>query len=636
MQARPPDDLFHRNAALLHESLQQRLFALDAADIDAHVEIVRTDGGFPACICRHNGEPYRINSRDPLRQAGIWCDNIPFADIKALFVYGCGFGYPIAELFRRKANETIVLVFEHDIRLFAAMLRHVDLAPLLRTNKLAFFVGDYEEFAGEFKRILSSEVFFGITAPSVAMTPDSRRHRGEYTALHRQLIEQFILQVNKLGNDHADTLAGFRHNIANVRTVLENPYLSVLKDKYRNVPAFIISNGPSLDRNIRELQRAKGKGLLLSTDSAITTLMRNGIVPDAICVLERTPGTYHWHFEHTEYPEEVVLLAATVADPRIFASFRGAKLPIFRNSDSNSPFVNKLVGDGSALFGGKSVAHLAFEAAVYMGANPIVLVGQDLAYGEDGATHSRQSVYADDKLKSYVDDKIKSQQIVYVESEKGGLLASNAMWVRFKTIFEQMIAEHPSRTVFNCTEGGAKIAGASGAKLSDAVSRFCIDPLPIPLHALWKENKEKVDLPARYEKRRGIVAELDSFADVYGCLKQLAVQRKAVCERFVERLSREAEAETLQKARMLYDQHISELLTKFLNPHVHAVFFQQAILAGLHRMNELGPQLLSYRLAKGFRFQFDLFDQLEVICDSLDRNFAIAADELRRFDGAGP
>ncbi|GAA3330794.1 hypothetical protein GCM10020331_084750 [Ectobacillus funiculus] len=97
-------------------------------------------------------------------------------------------------------------------------------------------------------------------------------------------------------------------------------------------------------------------------------------------MLERIPESYLYHFQDKEYPEDIALLALAVADPRTFASFTGPKIPIFfRSFESTSQWINRIVGNGSGLYAGLNVSHLAYELAVYMGANPIVFfVGQKL------------------------------------------------------------------------------------------------------------------------------------------------------------------------------------------------------------------------------------------------------------------
>ena len=51
-------------------------------------------------------------------------------------------------------------------------------------------------------------------------------------------------------------------------------------------PAFIVSAGPSLDKNIDELKNIKGRGVIMAVDTAIKPLLKKGIVPDIVASVD--------------------------------------------------------------------------------------------------------------------------------------------------------------------------------------------------------------------------------------------------------------------------------------------------------------------------------------------------------------
>ena len=61
----------------------------------------------------------------------------------------------------------------------------------------------------------------------------------------------------------------------------------------KDIPAFVVASGPSLNKNIEELKRAKGKSLIVAVDSAIPTLLRNDIVPDLFVTLDSKKDIRH-------------------------------------------------------------------------------------------------------------------------------------------------------------------------------------------------------------------------------------------------------------------------------------------------------------------------------------------------------
>jgi hypothetical protein len=622
------NDRFARNLQYLHEPLKQRILRTDPKETQRRIEIVRPKDGYPVCRYIEGGRAVRITSTDPVAQAETWCGQIPFREIGTLFVYGCGFGYPLLEMMRRKQPETQVLVFEPDLHLFIAMLREFDLAPLFETGKFAFFAGPLPELSKEFARFISQPDLFYLTSPSVAFAPGARLFKQTYIRLHTQLFELLALQTKKFGNDPSDTLLGFHHMADNLDEVLENPYLSCLKNRFDNVPAFVIANGPSLDQAIPELKEAVGKGLILCSESAIAPLMKNGIVPDAVCVLERTEKSYRRHFENKRYPEELALLGLAVIDPRIFRSFPGPKIPVFRSRDSDSLLFNRTVGDGSALFGGKSSAHFAFEAALYMGANPIVLVGQDLAYGPDGSTHSRQSVYAEADQQDTV-AMLKAQPAVYVKSNDGRIIRSNAKWNHFKLLFVQMIEQHPQVTVINTTEAGAAIKGTVCAPLADVIRTHCPKPLPHKLHAVIRDSRQTLDIPARQRRVKRLLAELEKYAAIYRALERRTAARQSECERLMRGSVPEPESDRFAELRRFAADNARGVLSDFLHPDLHLTHFQPVLFAGFHKLGELGPIHSPGKFRQAMQAQAELLDGLNALCQSLARNIRIAAGRIR-------
>ena len=67
-----------------------------------------------------------------------------------------------------------------------------------------------------------------------------------------------------------------------------------VKDLIKNIenenkegyPAFIVSAGPSLDKNIDMLKEVKGRGMIMAVDTAIKPLLKKGIVPDIVASVD--------------------------------------------------------------------------------------------------------------------------------------------------------------------------------------------------------------------------------------------------------------------------------------------------------------------------------------------------------------
>ncbi|MFB9761516.1 motility associated factor glycosyltransferase family protein [Ectobacillus funiculus] len=620
------NELFQKNLQCFPEYIKQQIRKVDLEEVEKWIDIVYTKEGDPICKYEKDGKVKHINSRNPWEEAKNWCNQLPLNQMSTLFVYGCGFGYPLIELLKRVHENSWVVVFESELPIFVAMLHYFDLEPVFRIhNKCIFFLGPFEEFSQFFQNFISTYGLLYLTVPSVLFTPTSRLFKKEYLNIQSHIFERLTQKIFSYGNDHYDSLLGFHNMIENVEKILQNPYLSSLKDKFANAPAFIVANGPSLDQSMHELKQVKGKALILCCESAIVPLMKNDIKPDAICVLERIPESYLYHFQDKEYPEDIALLALAVADPRTFASFTGPKIPIFRSFESTSQWINRIVGNGSGLYAGLNVSHLAYELAVYMGANPIVFVGQNFAYGLDGLTHSKQSKYTED-VQGYI-EKVKSLPVVYVEGNDGSKVPSNPLWVEFRKGLEQLIEQTPHVTIINATEGGAKIKGTISDTLTNVIEKYCKTSLSYTLDMLLNESKENLDVSHRKNKIKSLRIELIKYIDIYFALNQSTSERMVIVERLLDGSETKDKYGIGEKLYQEFEQNNKHIM-KFCHSHVHTQFFQQVILFGYHQMNELGAINTPEKLRHAIQIQMQLFDNLCVICQSLIRNFQIAVKKL--------
>ena len=52
------------------------------------------------------------------------------------------------------------------------------------------------------------------------------------------------------------------------------------------MPAIVVAAGPSLNKNIDELKRAKGKAFIIAVDTAIKPLLKKGIIPDMFAIVD--------------------------------------------------------------------------------------------------------------------------------------------------------------------------------------------------------------------------------------------------------------------------------------------------------------------------------------------------------------
>ena|GEM_PF-3132461 len=503
-----------------------------------------------------------------------------------------------------KIHGTLVVVFEQNLYLFKAMLYYFDLSPIMETQKIVFFIGDSSYFKRAFEELFFSMLFFSTTYPTTVFTlPAARNFKNEYMEIHRFVFNELTFLMSCIGNSHQDNMIGLQNLVANTKEILKNPYASCLEGKYRNVPAFIISNGPSLDISMPMLKEIQGKGLMIAVESAIVPLAKNGIVPDILVVVERTKYTYLYHFQDRNYSPDIVLLALAIADPRVFPSFAGEKIPVFRKGEDLNRWFNQILGDGSALDAGANVSHLAAGTAMHLGADPIILVGQDFAYGPGGVTHSRDAVASQEKGER-ARKLLHSIPTVSVEGNNGEMILSNRLWDNFRQGLEHMIEVHPEHHFYNATEGGAKIHGTERAELGQLIEQYCTEPIPCRVNELILKNKALVSAAERRTRLEKLIAAVGRYADSFRSLANETNLKKLECEKMMLLCA----AEDHEKYYSILDETYQKNITSFYqyaDDNLCRYFFQQLNCTYFHLLDRMGTIDTPKKTAQAFSIQMN-------------------------------
>ena len=151
---------------------------------------------------------------------------------------------------------------------------------------------------------------------------------------------------------------------------------------------------------------------------------------------------------------------------------------------------------------GMSAANMAYELAVHGGFKNVILIGQDLAFGEDGTSHAVDAIYG----KNEIDPKPAEDKIMIEKYGGGGEVETTQVWKLFLTFFEKDIYDTKNRIrVVNSTEGGARIHGAEEIAFSESIKIIDKTKKKEPLTLTCPTKKEASE---RLESAREKVEEL--------------------------------------------------------------------------------------------------------------------------------
>jgi hypothetical protein len=218
--------------------------------------------------------------------------------------------------------------------------------------------------------------------------------------------------------------------------------------------AVIVSTGPSLAKQLPLLKEYQNYITILCIDASLPILQKEKIKPDFVFSLERVEATAKF-FENLdkELLKDTIFIPTSISHPKTINYLKD-----FKQIVSMRPFGYTQIFrlDKWGYIGiGMSAANMAFDFARMARFPNIVFIGQDLAFGEDGTTHSKGAIYGE-KEEQYYKDRIKIKG--YYEDE----VETSKIWNMFLNFFKKDVpdAVRDGIKVYNCTEGGAYIDGA--------------------------------------------------------------------------------------------------------------------------------------------------------------------------------
>lgn len=557
-------------------------------------------------VRNQNGKYINYNSAyDPYKEATKVASQIN-SDINRSMVVavGVGLGYHLKEITNKLNQKSLILAVEENKSVLKSLLHDVDFSEEIEDERIFFATGRFE--GDSLKDQLSNwirELYPNTFSIQPVILPISDigyiRFSKEVFRVIQELKDR---QKFLLGNDVDDTLLGVYNRIQNLSHIIKNPgirdFIRKFKDVYKGKPAIIISSGPSLDKNIHLLKSAKGKALLLSCDGSMSALEKHGIVPDAVSSVERIMLTYKAFYKDVRMPDETVLIAPAVVRPEIFKSFNTKTLSNFK-SEGISAWFNTMTGNKGHIWAGVSVAHHLLGLAAMLEADPIILVGQDLAYSPLGVSHVNEAS---------VKEKVDVNKVdIYVKDISGEDIPTTFVWKQFKEVFEYAIGQYKLNCI-DATEGGAYIKGTTIMSLEETISTYCNSEV-----MNFRQLIDSIEIEESFIKETHIntLKGLTRLTKKFYLLKKKVEKSKNLNIKAREILDigiqTEEELEKVYEAIEYTENKIVKYLRK--DPGMY-MFFQYHIMLTVFHINQLGTEVTFDVLSKNLEIQYELLENI--------------------------
>ena len=541
----------------------------------------------PTLLVREPSFPY-YDPADPLKDVDEQLAALQLKNTRIAVFLGMGLGYELiryAQKYSAVQNTRHILIVEKDPALFKTALRNVDLSALLDHQNVRFLVGIaegdlytrlrlYLEEEGKFVLLKALKPVYHLSA--------LRLNKDYYMKVLRVVRDAGAHEVLHFGNDPKDSLIGVENMLDNIQEILLNPGVNLLQESMQNRPAVVVSTGPSLNKNKHLLKELESKALIVCPDTSLKVLLDMGVKPHLVTSLERTPGTIRLISGFSkDQLEDVYLAACPVILNEAYEAYPGPRVIVYRDFDH----FRWLGIERGILEIKKSSGNMAFKVAEALGCNPIILIGQDLAFGDDGKTHAAGTARGEggDNMEVF-----RERGTLEVMGNNGKPVLTSTTWYEFLKVYELDVAGYKG-TCINSTEGGAFIQGTQVMPFRESIDRYIhetFDPLAI-IHErlrLFSPGDVKQDLAKVRKLINTTVQDVEEIIDYCRAGVNLYETNKAELEGY---LKAPATVDANRKRIRQLEQEMNLLKDKARKNRQTFQMFLTHVLQSFHIMFEM-------------------------------------------------
>ncbi len=403
-------------------------------DIDVEdngYELKSSDSGFLTVKKSGTGE-FLHDIHDPLEEAGRIADVIYNPKVEEIYLFGTGLGYLPYKIWEISGGAVKVHVYE-ECKEMITYAFHYGVLSWIEPSSLEVVTEDDEnELLIKFMDIVEFD------DPGKKIYISSEKRNKYYSAFAGNF--EYIAAVLSYSWNLSGTVEINYWKNSKISSVSFDKFKAEMADE----EWIVVAAGPSLNYCLDFIKENAGKKKVIAVNTIIKKLEKEGIVPDLVVAADSDEQLVE-HIEGVQqYTAQIPIIADIVTNWKFMAKYMGEKCFIYTPSSASYTDSKEDIWDVSG-----TIASLAIEAAIRLGASKIYLIGLDLAYPggkqyADGASHKNLSI-------------AKSQMEVL--SNDGKMVETVPMFMTFKSVIESIIARNKNIDFYNLSRDGAYIEG---------------------------------------------------------------------------------------------------------------------------------------------------------------------------------
>lgn len=505
-------DLFQSNLTLIARTDPSLAGLVTGSPLTGTVEVVRTSEGLPVPLVRSGEKKLPLHSRvNPVKESERFIDEVNTTEYDLFIVLGLGYAYHVECLLNRVHRDALVVVIEKSLDVIRSCMTERDMSMILSDGRfLLLYDPDEDGIAERLKGKSSRRVTF-LT------------HRGSfqvYTDYYRNMLRvcRSYLSTKEV---NIATLAKFEKtwsaNIArNILRFLDSPGIGIFFDRFNGIPAIVVAAGPSLTDSLPFIRENRDRAVIIAVDTSWRILVKAGITPH-FCVSVDPQLINARYFEGMPGTATVLVSDPTV-HPSVFRLF-GGPAAIAGIAFPMMKWLEEYGGVRGDIAHGGSVSTNAYDFARRIGASPVIMVGQDLAFTR-GLAHARGS-YLDEQMflrtgRFRTAEMINRGQLralppVYVKGIRTETVQTNQKMM----IFLSWFSHRNDGNLINCTYDGSRIPSVNHVNAEDVSFPDPAQSIPSIIDGIYMEGSSKVASPssrrALHKKIREMGRDIDEL-----------------------------------------------------------------------------------------------------------------------------
>ncbi|ELD1384487.1 motility associated factor glycosyltransferase family protein [Campylobacter jejuni] len=397
-------------------------------------------------------------------------------------IYGIGNALLIKNLAKHYKH---LFVFESEIELFILALSVMDLSEELCSGKI--YLVDIKEERVDIQLLILFDMkdmfeYLSLYEMFVNNSFYKQFQQDDWYKANTLCEKNIEVIVRNLNSSLHIGFECYSHLLQNIPFMLESiPFQRILnerKNKFDN--AIVVSAGPSLAKQLPLLKAYQDKAVIFCADGALSMLEKEGIVPDYVTNLDYSDWSIKF-FQNKENKTSLNVLSCATHPSLVH--FLDNKSVVLRDDPLYQRFN---LNDFGYIDTGTHVSHFSYTLALALGFKNIIMIGQDLAFDEEGNSHSKGFSYGEKYEGGANIDKFK----IPAYAGKGEVLTHIA-WNDYRIKLEYLFACNDQKAKFyNATEGGARINFTEELSFKECCEK------------LLTKEKPKFELPKSLTKNR--------------------------------------------------------------------------------------------------------------------------------------